>query len=258
VLDRAREIVSEYDDAMTLRQLFYRLVSEELLPNNTSSYNTLSGHTAEARRAGTFPTLVDRTRKIDRPRTFADPDEAKRWLREIYCRDRTEGQAESVYLGVEKDALAGLLSSWFEEYGLPVVALRGYASQTLADDVAADIGRQNRPAVLLYAGDHDASGDDIVRDFTARVARFEDVVRVALTAEQVEEYDLPPLPGKTTDSRMRGFAARHGRIIQVEVDALPPDALRDLFASALGPYLDLSKFRSCLAREERDRAELGH
>ena len=113
---------------------------------------------------------------------------------------------------------------------MPVLALGGYGSQTYVDDVIADVGRTKRPAVLLYAGDHDPSGEDIDRDFTARTDCWDEVRRVALTAAQVEQYALPPQPGKATRQPRAGFVARHGRLVQVELDALPPDVLHALYA----------------------------
>ena len=73
----------------------------------------------------------------------------------------------------------------FGTHGLPVMALGGYASQSYVDSVAADVERCGRPALLLYAGDFDPSGEDIDRDFLERSGRFSNVVRVALTPEQV-------------------------------------------------------------------------
>ena len=37
IIERAGEIVRSYDTSVTLRQLFYRLVSEQLLPNTDES-----------------------------------------------------------------------------------------------------------------------------------------------------------------------------------------------------------------------------
>src|SRR5262245_23355334 len=95
-------IVRSYHTLVTLRQLFYRLVAALRLPNTTNAYKALSRHTAEARRCGTFPELMDRGRIIHRYRSFPDPTTATAWLRDIYRRDRTEGQPYSVYLAVEK------------------------------------------------------------------------------------------------------------------------------------------------------------
>lgn len=74
IVVKAADIVATYDTGVTLRQLFYRLVAAELLPNTKVAYTTLSRVTAQARRAGTFPPLIDRTRRIHRYQTFEDPE----------------------------------------------------------------------------------------------------------------------------------------------------------------------------------------
>lgn len=257
LLAEAAAIVSSYDTLVTLRQLFYRLVAAGRLPNTVNAYKGLSRYTAEARRLGTFPALMDRTRTIHRNLTFASPAEAHAWLSLIYRRDRTAGQEFSVYLAVEKAGIVEQLREWFGEFGVPILALGGYGSQTYVDDVVKDVEARDRPAVLLYAGDHDPSGEDIDRDFIERTDCWDQVRRVALTAEQVEEYALPPQPGKATDSRAARFIARHGRLVQVELDALPPDVLRGLFSQALGEWWDPTAFRAALEEEQEDRAELG-
>jgi len=256
LLEQAAAIVRSYDTLVTLRQLFYRLVAAELLPNTTNAYKSLSRHTAEARRDGTFPSLMDRGRTIHRYQTFPDPATARHWLQEIYRRDRTDGQAVSLYLGVEKAGIVEQLQTWFGDLGVPVLALGGYGSQTYVDDVVDDVASTDRPAVLLYAGDHDPSGEDIDRDFTARTGCWDEVRRVALTAEQVEEYALPPQPGKEADSRARSFVERHGRLVQVELDALPPDVLRTLYAHAIAEFWEGDVYEQVVQRESDDRRTL--
>ena len=256
IVETAASIVRGYDTGVTLRQLFYRLVAVELLPNTRVAYSTLSKVTAEARRRRAFPALIDRTRLVHRYTTFDSPDEAKEWLCQIYRRDRTEDQNVSIYLGVEKAGIVEQLKSWFGDYGIPILALGGYSSQTYIDDVIEDVERQGRPAVLIYAGDFDPSGEDIDRDFLARTDVFREVVRVALNADQVHQYNLPEQMGKTTDSRARGFVERHGRLVQVELDALPPDILRELFQEAIDAHWDTSAFKRALRREKNERATL--
>ncbi len=256
ILDRARVIIEGYETQVTLRQLFYRLVAAELIPNKQTAYQTLSARTAEARRAGQFPQLLDRTREIHRDPTFADTEDAIEWLCKIYRRDRTEGQTVSVYIGIEKHGIVEQLRAWFGNLGIPILSLGGYASQTYVDKVREDVDRQGRPSVLLYAGDFDPSGEDIPRDFTKRVGSFDTVERIALSPEQVEEYQLPPQPGKASDSRAPGFIARHGELVQVEVDALPPDVLRSLYQNAIDPLVDMSILEDVLALEASERDEL--
>jgi hypothetical protein len=110
----------------------------------------------------------------------------------------------------------------------------------------------HRPAVLLYAGDFDPSGEDIDRDFIDRTDCWDKVIRVALSVDQVREYRLPINPGKTTDSRAAGFIERHGELMQVELDALDPGVLRELFQDAIDDFWDESIFEDVLAREQRD------
>lgn len=215
VIDRARAVVESYVEPVTLRQVFYRLVATGTIPNTLSAYKRLSALTAEARREGTFPDLADHGRRITRPPAFTDISQARAWLRRTYRRDRTVGQPVTVYLGVEKEALVAQLAAWYDDLGLPVIALRGYGSQTIADLVRRDARRAGRPDALLYAGDFDSSGEDIERDFVVRTNCWAHTERVALSVDQVAESHLPPQPGKTTDSRAAAFTAAHGRLVQV-------------------------------------------
>lgn len=276
ILDRAVAIVESYDTSVTLRQLYYRLVSEELIPNLRSAYGQLSARTAKARREGWFPALIDPGRDIDRwyP-TFTTLVEAQAWIKRTYRRDRTEGQEYAVYLGVEKAGMVEQLRAWFgSPLGIPVVALGGYSSQSYVAQVMADVERDGRPAVLIYAGDLDSSGEDIDRDFIKRTGCWNDVVRVALTPEQVRDFALPPLAGKTytaehravmlgkakvgdpSDSRSGAFIARHGEYFQVEVDALPPEELRQVFADELARWWDEDVHAETMQREIQDREDL--
>lgn len=264
VLAHAAGIVRSYNTGVTLRQLFYRLVSDLTLPNTPNYYRALSSHTAEGRREGTFPELLDRTSKIERYQSFADLAAARKWLRAIYRRDRTEGQECTVILAVEKAGLSAQLAAWFTgPYGIPHVALGGYASQTLCDQVRRDVERQGRPAILIYAGDHDPTGEDIDRDFEARTACWEDVIRVALSRLQVQRYNLPTSVDADVAAKLKGdpraaaFMSRHGDLVQYEVDALPPDVLQELFWDALGDYWDDDAHDAVMAQEKTERDELG-
>jgi len=256
VLPRAAEIVQNYDTGVTLRQLFYRLVSDGTLRNTQAEYNQLSNRTAEARREGWFPELVDRNRRIVQPYSYSSPEEALEELRDDFRRDRTEGQPYSLYLAVEKAGLVEQLRVWFgDELGIPILPLGGYSSETFEREVNAHLHRYGRPAVLLYAGDLDPSGEDIERNFLERT-NFDTSEKIALTRLQAIEHDLPPMPGKREDTRSGGFIEKYGELFQIEVDALPPDVLRGLFAKAIEPYWDDAVYEAVLEREELEREQL--
>jgi hypothetical protein len=254
ILEHAAAIVESYATEVTLRQLFYRLVADQTLRNTRSEYGQLSSRTAQARRDGWFPGLIDKTRDIERPQSFSSTEDAKSWLKARYQRDRTEGQEYSVYVGVEKAGIVNQLWSWFSKYHIPILALSGYSSQSFVDQVVEDVYAQDRPSVLIYAGDFDPSGEDIDRDFLARTGCWDEFHRIALSVEQVTQYNLPPAMGKSTDSRASAFMAKHGTLVQVELDAIPPDILQRLYTDQVMEHWDMAAWESIvdIEREERD------
>jgi hypothetical protein len=62
--------------------------------------------------------------------------------------------------------------------------------------------------------------------------------------------------GKATDSRASAFMAKHGQLVQVEIDALALADLRELFEAELEPYWDQGAHDETLAVEEKDRDSL--
>lgn len=272
ILTRAAEIVNSYSIPVTLRQLHYRLVSEQLIPNTTSAYKTLSSRTAELRRTGAFPALHDRGRGIEQSPTWTSPRDAVEDAAHWYRLDRTAGQEVALWLAVEKNALAGLLSTWFDDYGVPVLPLGGYGSESIDRQVIARVRADPRPAVLIIAGDFDASGMDISRNFVAMTRCWTKVRRIGLDADQVDDLNLPVLCGKATDPRapkfINEYADFHDRHdfgydtdgrrypVQVELDAVDPAMLRAWYLDALTEFWDESTYASVMAREAEQRRQL--
>jgi hypothetical protein len=254
----AKRIVNEYDYLITLRQLHYRLVMEPYLEyeNTLSDYKRLSELTAQQRRQCTFPALLDQTRTITVASSWTSPGQGLRALAQQYRRPRSEGQEHLVVLAGEKATLLAQLAAWFDQLGAPIVLLRGYGSQTYVDDVTYMVDADGRPAVLIYAGDLDPSGEDILRDFTERCDVWKAVEHIAVRREQIAELGLAVNPGKRTDSRAAAFTARHGELIQVEVEAIEPGTLRGLYQTALDRYWAMSMFEASLEREQQERNHL--
>jgi len=257
VIERAAEIAGSYSTPVTLRQLHYRLVAEHLIPNTRSAYKSLSSESAKARRAGVFPALTDRGRRIENLWSYSDPAEAVGRLARGYRRDRTAGQDEAVWVVVEKDTLIEQITAWVDGYGIPVVALRGYGSQTIIDDVRGEVLADGRDTTAVYIGDLDASGEDIERDFHERTDYcFADVRRVAVTFEQIDTLGLEPVPGKSADSRAGRFVENYGELIAVEVEAIDPAELERLVRREVEAIVDLDLLGQVRNREDRERALL--
>lgn len=272
VIARAAEIVESYTIPVTLRQIFYKLLMEGLIPNSDYAYKKLSAETAVRRRAGEFPPLFDRGRGVLQPASWESPKGGVQALAAQYRVDRTAGQPVALWLGVEKNALAGLIQAWFDEISVPVLPLGGYSSESLDRQVKARVKAEGRPAVLVLAGDFDASGMDISRSFIEMTGCWKKVHRIGLDEELISRYSLPVLRGKATDSRAAGFIAAHPEIharngfgadekgrpypVQVELDAVDPEELRRLYQRVIDRYWDAAAFRAALASEKQHRAVL--
>lgn len=121
------------------------------------------------------------------------------------------------------------------------------------------LGAPRARPVLLYLGDHDPSGEDMVRDIRSRMEMFGvagiDVRKLALTREQIEEHRPPPNPAKLTDPRSREYVEKHGQS-SWEVDALPPDVLDRMVRDEIDGLLDRKKWDRIVVQEERDKKAL--
>ena len=79
------------------------------------------------------------------------------------------------------------------------------------------------------------------------------VKRLAVDREQIERWDLPTRPTKATDTRAIRFRQLHGTD-SVELDAIPPNELRQLVRDAIDSHMDpwrLEQFRM-IEQEERE------
>jgi hypothetical protein len=116
-----------------------------------------------------------------------------------------------------------------------------------------------RVPVVLYLGDHDPSGEDMVRDISERLKEFGvmwlQVEKIGLTIAQVKQYNPPPNPAKITDSRAEAYIAKFGPH-SWEVDALPPQVLTQLVRAAFAKHVDKKKVAAIKAQEEQDKEAL--
>lgn len=257
IIAEAARLAAEYEHPPALRRIFYRLIATGVLPNSSGDYSSLCSKTAEARRCeggwdrflpdGFFPDLDDATRSLDRPAYWADARDFAVGRPAGFRLDRDPLLDVTIILAVEKRGITPYLWDWFSRFGFAVFANAGYHSVPLEQRIARYIESEGRPARILFAGDHDASGDDIARNLERRVCGPNVTLhRIALTKAQVEQYGLPSWGGKEDDTRWPSFAERHGydpdaEPIQVELDALPLDTLRDLYLAGIGEVLGLDE-----------------
>lgn len=216
-----------------------------------------------------------------------------------YRLPRWADQTVYAELWVEKQALAGVLAPLAREWHVTLMVNKGYSSAsamkesaerikraTISDqeeldglvneivelkedgadddderisDRHASIRKLVKPSYVFYLGDHDPSGEDMVRDISTRLDEFGcwflKVQKVALTMAQVKQYNPPPNPAKITDPRAGAYIAKYGEH-SWEVDALPPDVLARLIRSSFAGVVNDSKMKAIKKREELDKTRL--
>jgi hypothetical protein len=264
LLDQCNEIIEDYQEQglmLSLRQLYYQLVSANIIPNTERSYKNIGTLISKGRLSG----LVDWSAIEDRNRTPVVPAQWSSLKNLIdsalysFRLPRLQDQPTYVECWCEKSALAGVLRPIANRYHVTFLSNRGYSSQSAMYQAAQRIERAMQrygsgSAVVLYLGDLDPSGEDMVRDMDERLRLFlplsvVTVKKVALNLDQVEEYNLPPNPAKLSDTRAAAFIAQYGRQ-SWEVDALPPSVLQELVEGELQLFLDLDRME--LVKEEED------
>lgn len=272
LIQLAHPILNKSSGKMTLRQLYYRFVAKDLLENKQSQYQYLSKAMKEARIDGRIPWswIEDRTRSTDagdhNNGKVVDPIDRFEgnydWFKETperYHRPRWEGQDKYVEVWVEKEALAGVFADVCEDLGVISFPNRGYTSITLLKQAAGrfaerGIGKGKEP-YILYFGDFDPSGQDIERNIRDKLKDTFDtpveVERKALTKDQINKFQLPPQPAKSTDARYESFVEEHGDMA-VELDALPPQELKDLIRDSVEDYFDQDYYEQEIEPKQED------
>jgi hypothetical protein len=265
-IDQMNVIIDEYQEQdlrLTARQLYYQFVSRDLIPNQPAEYKKLTALLTDARYAGLvdWDAIEDRGRVAASPSEFDDIGELTRVAMRAYRLPRWEGQDHYAELWVEKQALAGVLEPLASEFHATLMVNKGYSSASAMKESAERLINKadDREIDIFYLGDHDPSGEDMVRDIEERLAEFGvcnlAVVKIALTTHQVKQYRPPPNPAKLTDPRAAAYIAKHGNK-SWEVDALPPNVLAQLIRAAFEAILDVKKMDAIKRREEADKKRL--
>ena len=259
-------IIEEYKKegyVLTLRQLYYQLVSRNIIPNLKGEYAKLSTILVKGRMGGVvdWEAIEDRIRVPYLPYWVFDPEDAINDTINQYRLDRQEGQDVYVELWVEKDALSGVLKRITEKYHINLMVNRGYSSCSAIHDAYKRLLKQEnngKETYILYLGDHDPSGLDMIRDIKDRLEEFgvnTEVKQIGLTMKQIKKYNPPPNPAKPKDPRSTGYIEKFGRV-SWEVDALNPKILHQLVKDNVEELIDLTLFNKQIKKEEQDKEKL--
>jgi hypothetical protein len=184
-------ILSDYADqgyTLTLRQLYYQLVAGGNIRNDDVVYKKMSSILDDLRYSGNvdWEAIEDRGRVPYLPFAVDSVAEALDVIVRSFKLDRQKGQSNLIEVWTEKDAISGILKKVTSEYHVNLVVNKGYSSSSAmhkAYERFAEVLNDGRNVKVLYFGDHDPSGLDMLRDIKERILFF------IVKGEQVDAMD---------------------------------------------------------------------
>jgi hypothetical protein len=254
---RREALLDIIDDGkpMTVRQVFYQATVHGLVEKAESGYAKVQIDLTKMRRDGSLPYdwLADNTRWQRKPRTFSSVEEALQDTARFYRKSLWTDAHSYVEIWLEKDALAGVLYPVTSMYDVPLMVARGYASLSFLYSAAEYINTLDVRPYIYHLGDFDPSGvnaGEKIEETLRELAPDVDIVfeRIAVTPEQIEEWELPTRLTKASDTRSKGFGA-----ISVELDAVEPNQLRAIVQEAIEVHLPAAQFEVLKAAEKSER-----
>lgn len=267
IKENSTEILSRYEPGiLTLRGLYYQLVALGMT-NSISHYKRVVNAMIEARwdKSVDFEAFSDRDREMTGFTNASESDlessilqgksQIKAWMSH-YSKNKWENQPIYPEVFIEKKALQGVFESVCWKNDIALGACKGYPSLTFLYDATRrfiEAEKRGKNVIVLYFGDYDPSGEDIPRAIEENIKRLGcetiEVKRIALMHHQVIDWNLPPAPIKSTDSR----AAKWNGIGQVELDAVEPRKLQRMCQDAISSVFDESLFNKLKKIEEKER-----
>ena len=263
---------------LSLRQLYYQLVSRNVVPNTEKSYKNVGSLVSDARLAGMldWDMIKDRGREVVSNPHWRDTVDFIESVAPQYRFDLWKDQPCYVEVMVEKQALEGVLIPVCREFDVPFIANKGYSSSSALYEASKrflERAEQNKVLHIIYLGDHDPSGMDMSRDVLERMDLFLKVSldrcdeigpnelaiikvdRVALNMNQIKVLKPPENPAKITDTRAAGYISRFGTA-SWELDAIEPKQLAALVREALLRLMNGLLFHKNAMKQQEGRNKL--
>jgi hypothetical protein len=152
-------------------------------------------------------------------------------------------------------SVAGIVKPVTLKWDVRLYPTRGYSSHDFMRNAGREIASQGKATQIYILGDYDPSGQDIIRFSSEMIRKYAREVdpgvdiefkTIAVTVEQIHKWNLPRHPSKESDPRYR----KDGISQAVELEAIPPNRLRDLLEHHIIRHLDPGELEA-LRRNER-------
>ena len=235
----------KHDHPQSVRHVFYRMTDPRLpyaVEKSVAGYRQVQFRCKEMRRNGTLPYqwISDATRRGYHVPTYSSTADFIRANAGAYRADAWVQSPYYVETWCESRSIAGVIQEECERLGVSLYPAGGFASMTLCHEAADYIRyamQDKQQAVILYVGDYDPAGVLIDRSIEEELrGHLGDefpltFLRIAITRDQIDEYDLPTKPRKATDRRELHITET------VEAEAMPAHILRGLLRANIERFL---------------------
>lgn len=276
VLLAAQRVLNEYQYPITFKQLYYRLVADDVIENNMSKYRMLNNLVTNARKYGRLqPSLFVPPSPVGL--ATIPPEQFLETAANHYHIDRTQTQKNYVEVWVDKNTVHNFVDHLLRPYDVPVFVTQGNSNYAFAYQAykrlraATQAGKVPR---VIYLTDLCVSSHNNFEYYLTEMASLFEVsyseianviFQLGVLPDHIVRYDLVEAPSRTNDRRTANFEEKYGDILEsldlprhtrIELEAIDPKSLRELLYNTVFGILDYNSMREVERREVAARRRL--
>ena len=247
---------------LTNRQIFYRMVASFGYSKTENAYSNLCEKLNRARRAGLIDWDSIRDDGLtDKSGHFYWGPSTLQYVLQRECRNflllPDMPQPCKVEVFIEAAGMLPQVARVANPLGVTCYSSGGFSSVTVQRDTAKRLAERDKPTVILSIGDYDPSGVALYQSFKENVLAFFDgwsalggteavcddaplFRRIAITPDQIRQYDFITAPPKKTDKRGNWTGGT------VQCEAIPSATLADIVKDAVCEHYDLNAITDML------------
>jgi hypothetical protein len=262
--DVTRWLIETAGRELSRRGVAYRAEALLGLPKTEPAFRLIEEATLDLRDDGEVPweSIRDGRRQVIHHGRWGSTVERLRFVADHHKVDLWADAPVQAQVWIEKEDLAEAITPRARALGLDVYPASGFTGAGFLRAGIKTAAADPRPLVLFELTDYDSSGNRMRETIERRARRFtaelgvelEAIVDVALTREQVDDYDIPLRPQKESTHRRDGDDELAAELDAV--DALYPDLLGDWLEEAVEGYWSAEDRQPVLDVEEADARDL--
>lgn len=258
VMPYVLQLLSSSPTALTIRQIFYKVVAMGLIKKTHNQYDYLGDQIRDYRRNGKidWDKIEDRTRTTIEYLAYESSTQFidTQFLVLSHASPNYRGsiwknQPHYIEVWLESETLVRTVELVTEKYGVPLMVMRGYISDTMISE-AIDrrfLDNVKKKCFILHIGDLDPSGIDMTRDLKKRfdiigksiisLVHFVDIDRVGLSYPQLQKYNKVSYssPFKIADPRSKTYPYKPNCW---ELDCLDQTELMEIVEEGIRKHID--------------------